>query len=149
MADSPHVTAELICDGVHIHPSVVRATFRMLGDDRIVLISDSMRATGMPDGRYMLGGLEVKVTGNRAELVSDGALAGSATNLMDCMRTAVKEMDIPLASAVACASMNPAKALGVFEDYGSVTAGKKANIVLLDADLSIKMIIKDGVVIAS
>lgn len=149
VADSPHVTAELICDGVHIHPSVVRATFRMLGDDRIVLISDSMRATGMPDGRYMLGGLEVKVTGNRAELVSDGALAGSATNLMDCMRTAVKEMDIPLASAVACASMNPAKALGVFEDYGSVTAGKKANIVLLDADLSIKMIIKDGVVIAS
>lgn len=149
VADSPHVTAELICDGVHIHPSVVRATFRMLGDDRIIFISDSMRATGMPDGRYMLGGLEVKVTGNRAELVSDGALAGSATNLMDCMRTAVKEMGIPLESAVACASMNPAKALGVFEDYGSITPGKKADVVLLDPDLSIKMIIKDGVVIAS
>ncbi len=149
VADSPHVTAELICDGVHIHPSVVRATFRMLGDDRIVFISDSMRATGMPDGRYMLGGLEVKVTGNRAKLVSDGALAGSATNLMDCMKTAVKDMGIPLESAVACASMNPAKALGVFGDYGSITSGKKADVVLLDAELSIKMIIKDGVVIAS
>ncbi len=149
VADSPHVMAELICDGVHIHPSVVRATFRMLGDDRILLISDSMRATGMPDGRYMLGGLEVKVTGNRAELVSDGALAGSATNLMDCMRITVREMGIPLESAVACASMNPAKALGVFEDYGSITKGKKADVVLLDTDLSIKMIIKDGVVIAS
>lgn len=103
----------------------------------------------MPDGRYMLGGLEVKVTGNRAELVSDGALAGSATNLMDCMRITVREMGIPLESAVACASMNPAKALGVFEDYGSITKGKKADVVLLDTDLSIKMIIKDGVVIAS
>lgn len=79
----------------------------MLGDDRIVLISDSMRATGMPDGVYTLGGLDVQVKGNRATLVSDGALAGSVTNLMDCMRTAVKKMDISLESAVKCATINP------------------------------------------
>lgn len=144
VADSGHVMAELICDGVHIHPAVVRATFKMLGADRIIFISDSMRATGMPDGRYTLGGLDVDVVGNRATLASDGALAGSATNLMDCVRTAVKKMDIPLETAVACATMNPAKSLGEYDKYGSITPGKKANLVLLDEELQIKAVIKDG-----
>ena len=144
VADCEHVWAELICDGVHIHPATVRATFKMLGDDRIVLISDSMRATGMPDGVYTLGGLDVQVNGNRATLVSDGALAGSVTNLMDCMRTAVKKMDISLESAVKCATINPARCLGVDKDYGSITAGKYADLVLLDQDLNIKQIIKKG-----
>lgn len=144
VADSPHVNAELICDGVHIHPSVVRATFRMMGEDRMILISDSMRATGMPDGKYLLGGLEVEVVGNRATLVSNGTLAGSATNLMDCMRTAVKKMGIPLETAVACATINPAKALGEYKDYGSITPGKKADLVLLDSELNLKMVFKDG-----
>lgn len=144
VADSEHVTAELICDGVHIHPSVVRATFKMLGADRIILISDSMRATGMPDGEYTLGGLAVNVTGSRATLVSNGALAGSATNLLDCMRTVVKEMGIPLETAVACATMNPAKSLGAYDKYGSLTPGKKGNVVLLDKELNLKAVIKDG-----
>lgn len=144
VADSGHVMAELICDGVHIHPAVVRATIKMLGADRIIFISDSMRATGMPDGRYTLGGLDVDVVGNRATLASDGALAGSATNLMDCVRTAVKKMDIPLETAVACATMNPAKSLGEYDKYGSITPGKKANLVLLDEELQIKAVIKDG-----
>ena len=144
VADCDHVWAELICDGVHIHPATVRATFKMLGDDRIVLISDSMRATGMPDGVYTLGGLDVQVNGNRATLVSDGALAGSVTNLMDCMRTAVKKMDISLESAVKCATINPARCLGIDKDYGSIAAGKYADLVLLDQDLNIKQIIKKG-----
>lgn len=144
VSDSEHVMAEIICDGVHIHPSAVRATFKMMGADRMILISDSMRATGMPDGRYTLGGLDVDVVGNRATLVSDGALAGSATNLMDCMRTAVKKMGIPLETAVACATMNPAKSLGVYDQYGSIKAGKKADVVLLDKELNLKMVIKDG-----
>lgn len=67
--------AEIICDNVHIHPAVVRATFTMMGADRMILISDSMRATGMPDGTYTLGGLDVSVNGNRATLVDGGALA--------------------------------------------------------------------------
>ena len=149
VSDSPHVNAELICDGVHIHPSVVRATFKMMGQDRMILISDSMRATGMPDGRYLLGGLEVDVVGNRAVLASNGALAGSATNLMDCMRTAVKVMGISLEDAVACATVNPAKALGVFENYGSIAPGKNADVVLLDQDLNLKMVVKSGVRIPS
>ena len=98
----------------------------------------------MPDGRYTLGGLEVDVTGNRAVLASNGALAGSATNLMDCMRTAVKEMGIPLETAAACATMNPAKALGVYDEYGSISVGKRGNVVLLDEELNVKMVVKDG-----
>ena len=73
--DNKDVMAEIICDGIHIHPSVVRATFQMMGADRMILISDSMRATGMPDGQYTLGGLDVKVVGRLATLVSDGAIA--------------------------------------------------------------------------
>ncbi len=145
VSDSAHVNAEMICDGVHIHPSVVRATFKMLGTDRIVLISDSMRATGMPDGQYTLGGLDVNVAGGKATLVSNGALAGSATNLMECMKTVVKVMGIPLKTAVACASMNPAKCLGIYDEYGSIAPGKKGNVVLLDQDLELKAVVKDGI----
>ena len=143
--DSKDVMAEIICDGIHIHPSVVRATFQMMGADRMILISDSMRATGMPDGQYTLGGLDVKDVGRLATLVSDGAIAGSATNLMDCMRTVVKKMDLPLETAVACATINPARSLGVEEQYGSLEVGKKAHVVLLDQDLELKAVIKDGV----
>lgn len=145
VSDSVHVNAELICDGVHIHPSVVRATFKMLGADRIVLISDSMRATGMPDGQYTLGGLDVNVADGRATLVSNGALAGSATNLMECVKTVVLKMGISLETAVACATMNPAKCLGIYASYGSLTPGKKGNVVLLDKELNLKAVVKDGV----
>lgn len=144
VADNEQVNAEIICDGVHIHPAVVRSTVKLLGEDRLIFISDSMRATGMPDGRYTLGGLEVEVHGNRAALVSDGALAGSVTNLMDCVKTAVKEMKIPLETAVACATMNPAKAAGEYADYGSIAVGKYADVVLLDSELQVKLVVKKG-----
>ena len=142
--DSKHVMAEIICDGVHIHPAAVRATFEMMGEDRMILISDSMRAAGMPDGSYTLGGLDVNVVGNLATLASDGAIAGSVTNLMDCMKTAVKTMNIPLETAVACATINPAKSLGIDAEYGSIRAGKKAHIVLMDQELNVQQVIKDG-----
>lgn len=142
--DSKHVMAEIICDGVHIHPAAVRATFEMMGEDRMILISDSMRAAGMPDGSYTLGGLDVNVVGNRATLASDGAIAGSVTNLMDCMKTAVKTVNIPLETAVACATINPAKSLGIDAEYGSIRAGKKAHIVLMDQELNVQQVIKDG-----
>ena len=142
--DNKDVMAEIICDGIHIHPSVVRATFQMMGADRMILISDSMRATGMPDGQYTLGGLDVKVVGKLATLVSDGAIAGSATNLADCMRTVVQKMDLPLETAVACATINPARSLKIDKDYGSLEKGKKANVVLLGKDLELKCVIKDG-----
>lgn len=144
VADSAHVNAEIICDGIHIHPAVVRATFKMLGSNRMILISDSMRATGMPDGQYTLGGQDVHVEGRRATLVSDGTIAGSATNLADCMRYAVLQMQIPLEEAVACATINPARSIGIDDMYGSIASGKKADVVLLNPDLSLKAVIKDG-----
>ncbi len=138
-ADSSHCMAELICDGVHVHPAAVRTTFKIFGDDRIILISDSLRATGLEDGEYELGGQTFIVRGNLARL-PDGTIAGSVTNLMDCVRTAVLRMGIPLASAVKCAAVNPAKAVGIYDDYGSLAPGKYANIVLLDQDLGLKAV---------
>ena len=138
-ADSGHCMAELICDGIHVHPAVVRTTFKMFGDDRIILISDSMRAAGLADGQYDLGGQNVTVKGNLAVL-EDGTIAGSVTNLMDCVRNAVKNMGIALGSAVKCAAVNPAKAVGIYDEYGSLAAGKVANIVILDKALELKMV---------
>lgn len=142
--DNSHVKVELICDGVHLHPATVRATFQLFGDDRIVLISDSMRATGLSDGEYTLGGQAVSVRGKYATLSEGGSLAGSVTNLMDCMRTVVKDMHLPLESAVACATMNPAKAIGIYNTHGSITNGKSADLILLDSNLDIKAIFLRG-----
>lgn len=145
--DNENVKVELICDGVHVHPSVIRAAFKMFGDDRIVMISDSMMATGKPDGTYALGGQEVTVKGNVATLTEGGAIAGSVTNLMNCIRYAVKEAGIPLESAVKCAAVNSAKSIGTFDKYGSISTGKYANVVLLDKDLNIEHIVKRGTVV--
>lgn len=134
---------ELICDGVHIHPSAVKSTFKLFGKERIVLISDSMEATGMPDGEYELGGQKVIVRGNRAEL-EDGTLAGSVTNLLKCMQTAVKDMGIPLEDAVLCATQNAAKSIGVFDTMGSLEPDKLANVLILDKDLNIKAVYIKG-----
>ena len=134
--DTPICNVELICDGVHIHPSVVRATFKMFGPKRVILVSDTMRATGMPDGDYTLGGQPVKVKGKHATL-ADGTLAGSVTNLMNCMRTAVS-FGIPLEDAVWAAAVNPARAIGIFSRMGSLEPGKRANVVVLDQNLELK-----------
>lgn len=136
-------SVELIADGVHVHPSAVRMTFRAFGDDRVILISDSMMATGMPDGSYSLGGQSVEVRGNLATL-ADGTIAGSATNLFDCMRTAVQKMGIPLGSAVKAVAVNPAKALGIDQNYGSLGCGKVANVILLNEAMERKAVILRG-----
>ncbi len=140
--DSPWSRVELISDGIHIHPSVVRAAFKMFGPDRVVLISDTMRAAGMTDGRYDLGGQEVTVKGPLATL-ADGTIAGSVTDLMACMRNAVS-FGIPLADAVRAAAVNPAQAVGVFDRVGSLEPGKRANLVVLDQGLEIKAVFFKG-----
>lgn len=144
--DCPHVTAELICDGNHVHPAAIRAAFDMLGDERIVLISDSLRAAGMGDGEILLGGQRVSVHGSRAVLVDGGNLAGSVTSLMGCLKKAVTEMGIPLASAVRCATENPARVIGALDTCGLLRPGRKADLVLLDQDLNVKMVTKNGFV---
>lgn len=143
-ASDSMVDVELICDGVHIHPSAVRTTFKIFGDDRIILVSDSMRATGLKDGEYSLGGQSVRVRGNLASL-EDDTIAGSVTNLLDCMREAVREMGIPLESAVKCAAVNSARSVGIYDEFGSITPGKKADVVLLHKeDLELRQVIMNG-----
>lgn len=140
--DSENVTAELICDGVHIHPAVVRTTFEMLGPDRVILISDSLRATGMTDGEYELGGLPTIKKGKEIRLAGDGSIAGSCTDLMGCLKTAVRDMGISIETAVAAATINPARCIGIDDKYGSLEVGKRANIVLLGVDdLEVKRVI--------
>lgn len=137
--DTPDCMVELICDGFHIHPATIRTTFKMFGDERVVLISDSMMATGMPNGKYELGGQEVTMTDCFAAL-SDGTIAGSATNLFDCMKKAM-EFGIPEATAIFAATRNPAKSIGVYEKVGSLTPGKYADIVLVNNNYEIQQVI--------
>ena len=143
--DAPHVMPELICDGVHIHGSVVRLTFQLFGKERMILISDSLRATGMPDGQYPFGGQEIEVHGNRATIVGHPeTLAGSVTSLMGCLRQAVK-FGIPLADAVRACTYNPARSIGIEDRAGSLEEGKEASFVLLERDtLAIRAIVFKG-----
>lgn len=144
VSDTPGVHAEIIADGIHVHGSAVRATFRMIGAERMILISDSLRSTGMPDGQYELGGQAITKQGKYCRLVEGGALAGSVSNLRECMVNAVAEMGIPLETAVACATIQPARVLGIDRMYGSIEDGKKADLVLLAPDLTLAGVIKDG-----
>ena len=138
----------LISDGVHLHPAVVRAVFQLFGRDRVILISDSLRATGMPDGRYPFGGQEIEVHGNRATMAGDpNTLAGSVSDLMACMKTAVS-FGIPLADAVTAAAVNPARVLGIDDRLGPLDAGKEANVAVLNRDLTLRAVLFHGEVVS-
>ena len=142
------VAAEIIADGVHIHPAMVRLAFQLFGDDRMILISDTLRAAGLEDGTYDLGGQDVTVRGPVAT-IDNGALAGSVSDLMRCLTVAVRDMGIPLASAVKAASANPARALGLDAERGSIEPGKVADAVLLDKEtLDVRAVVLRGELLA-
>ena len=142
--DNPEVTAELVGDGVHLHPAAVRVAIRLLGTERLIIVSDSMAAAGLGEGVYDLGGLSVRVSGKEARLVGAGNIAGSASNLMDCLRVAVKEVGMRLEDAVRCASLNPARLLDISGERGQILEGMIADLVLLDTDLNIKEVFVRG-----
>ncbi|MCQ2520684.1 MAG: N-acetylglucosamine-6-phosphate deacetylase [Lachnospiraceae bacterium] len=152
-ADKENAFAEFICDGVHIHPSVIRRIYDIFGADRLILISDSMEGTGMPDGEYELGGQIVIKTSNLAVLKrnenetetavkgdSNTVLAGSVTNLFQCFKNAVS-FGIPLEAAVKMATINPAKSIGLDSKIGVIGIGREAKLLLLDESLNIRKII--------
>ena len=140
--------AELITDGIHNHPAAVRLAFQLFGSERIVLISDSMEATGLPDGLYQLGGQSVTVKGKEAVLTDHpDTIAGSVTNLYECMVQCVKKMQIPLEDAVRAATENPARAIGIDDVYGKIAPGYRADIVLMDQSLEIQGIVCSGKVL--
>lgn len=137
-AENENCMAELICDGIHVHESMVRAAFKLF-PERIVLISDSMRAAGMGNGTYDLGGQQATVFGNKACL-ADGTIAGSVSNLHDCLRNAIS-FGIPIEEAIAAATMNPAKSIGIYHETGSLTPGKRADVILTDKDLNLLQVV--------
>ncbi|NUU31405.1 N-acetylglucosamine-6-phosphate deacetylase [Arthrobacter sp. C9C5] len=144
---SPGVTLEIINDGVHVHPEVVRLAFAG-APGRIALITDAMAATGSGDGEYMLGSLAVTVTGGIARLSSatgaDGAIAGSTLTLDAALRRAVTEVGIPIEEAVAAVTATPARAIGRSRDLGQLAIGYAADAVLLDGGLSVDAVFAAG-----
>ncbi len=134
-------TVELICDGIHIHPSVLRAAYSMFGE-RCVFVSDSIRAASMPDGGYSLGGLPVIKSGDSVR-TTDGALAGSVTNLHETLKNSV-DFGISLEDALYALTYAPARAVGLFEERGSIDIGKRADFLLIDDDLDIKAVYIGG-----
>lgn len=136
---------ELIADGIHVHPAMVRFTFQTFGAEKVILISDSMEATGLPDGSYQLGGQAVTVMGKKAVITDKpDVIAGSVTNLFDCMKNCVLEMGIPLEQAVQAATENPARSIGIDGEYGRIAKGCVANLLLVDNELRIHKIIQKG-----
>ncbi len=140
--EAPHVRAELICDGLHVHPASVRLAFAMFGGARMILISDALRCCGMPDGEYELGGQTVQLSGGVARL-ADGTLAGSATNLYQCMVNAIV-FGIDEADAVRAATYNPACALGVQDQVGTIATGKLADFIVCRGDYTGRRVFLGG-----
>ncbi len=138
------VRAELICDGFHIHPAALRIAFRMLGEDNSIIISDSMRAAGYLDGEYDLGGQAVFVQDGKA-LLADGTIAASTSNVYQEFKNVVS-YGIPLRQAIKSATINPAKAIRVDDVTGSVQAGKRADLLVLDGELNIVLVMVKGVI---
>ncbi|MEJ8766683.1 N-acetylglucosamine-6-phosphate deacetylase [Oceanobacillus sp. HCA-5259] len=135
--------AELIADGIHVVPEMLQLIYNKMGSERIILITDAMRAKGLPDGDYELGGQPVKVKNDRAVL-EDGTLAGSILKMHDGAKQMLQLEGVKLRNIVEMASVNPAKQIGIYDQKGSITLGKDADILLVDDDLNIKYTICCG-----
>lgn len=134
-------TVELICDGYHVDPSVIRMTEKLFGE-RMILVSDSGRCTGMPEGDYLLGGQTITLREGKACLKGTDTLACSAVNLMECMRRAVS-FGLPMEDAVYAATTAPAAVIGA-GNVGSIAPGKAADLVVLDEALQVKAVFVEG-----
>lgn len=136
------VTAELICDGFHISPPVLRVTFQALGKDRACVVSDSMKAAGLPDGDYDLGGQAVYVRGGKA-LLKDGTIAASTSNIHEEFKNLIA-FGIPFETALRACTINPARAIRADDTTGSIKVGKYADLVVLDRDHEIRAVFVKG-----
>ncbi len=135
-----HIYAQIIGDLLHLHKSVLLAAYRMFGADRLILISDSLRCTGLPDGKYESGGLEIVLKDGLARLV-DGTIAGSVATVWDCVKNA-SSVGIPFYEAVDMASRNPADLLGLKK--GRIEVGYDADLLILDNETQISSVIIGG-----
>lgn len=145
VSDYP-VNAEIICDGIHIHPSVLRLVFKAF-PEKLILISDSMSAAGLADGPYELGGQKVIVENGKATL-EDGTIAGSTTTMYKAFKKAI-EIGIPVEQAVLSATLYPARAIHADNETGSIEAGKLADFIIMDKNYSIENVYSAGKLIYS
>ena len=139
---SEEVSAELIADTFHVDRGIFGIIAKLKGD-KLCLITDCIRAGGMPDGDYTLGGQPLHKEGIRC-LMPDGTIAGSVLKLCEAVHNLHKNTDLPLYKAVACASLHPAEALGVADEIGSLEEGKRADIILADETFAVSMTILGG-----
>lgn len=140
---SPEVSAELIADGVHVDAPAMRMLVDVKTPERVILVSDGISATGMPDGKYQLGTFEVKVSGGVCRN-AQGKLAGSTLTLDRALRNMVA-LGVPLISAVRMVTSNPARQIGLGAKKGVLAAGADADLVLLDANLQVSGVMTRGV----
>ena len=139
--EKENVTVELICDGLHVHPSVIRMAFRLF-PGRVCLISDALRCCGMPDGMYELGGQQVRLENGQARLL-DGTIAGAASNLFDDMVNAI-HFGIPAEEAIRAATIIPAGEIGADSYTGSLEEGKMADFIVCDKEWNLKQVYLGG-----
>lgn len=139
-----HITAELICDGHHVNQKAIRMVYKVLGKDRLIMVSDAIPNAGMPDGEYIFEGRTVVIADGMCKLL-DGTLNGNINSLFECLRRTVK-FGVPIEDAVYCSSYTPAKRLGIENKKGSIDIGKDADLVVIDDDMNIKYVLKDGVI---
>lgn len=143
--DDERVMCELICDGGHICPTVLRNAFDILGEDRAVVISDSMRGAGLGEGEFELGGQQVYVKKNgKYAVLADGTIAASITNIHSEFKNLI-EFGVDFKTALKSCTINPAKAIGAEKEIGSIQTGKAADLVFLDEELNIKEVYIDGI----
>lgn len=140
---SKNVSAELIADGAHLHPAILELALKIKGKEQLLLVTDAMRAKCMPEGKYDLGGQCVHVSQGIATL-ADHTLAGSVLTMPQAVRNMMQFSHCSLIDAVAMASSNPAKILGIFDQQGSIAVGKKADLVVLDANLDVMLTLCSG-----
>lgn len=133
--DKRSLFAEIICDGIHVDPLMVRLFLKAKDEDHIILVTDGMSATGMPDGTYMLGDMVVQVRDGRC--TSDGTLAGSVLTLDRGVQNLMKFTGASLTTAVAAASSNPSQLVGIEDEWGSIGAGRAANITVLSPEAEV------------
>ena len=137
------VYCELIYDRIHLHDAAAKMALKMKGYDKIVLVSDAMMAAGLGDGEYLLGNQKVFVKDGAARLAS-GSLAGSTLNLKQAVYNMVKFLEVPIHEAVKMASLNPAKAINMGRELGSIRVGKRADLIIFDKNIDIKHTISGG-----
>lgn len=138
------ITCELIADKIHVHPELFKLLFKIKGEDKLVLVTDAIRASCMKDGNYDLGGQEVQVREGKAQL-ANGSLAGSLLTLNVALKNFIEVTAVPIHQAIKLVSLNPARVIGIDDKKGSIEIGKDADIILFDENINVKMVFIAGI----